>query len=205
MIAGPAAEEHISRRMTLEAWADMDEDEPGELVDGELVEEEVARNLHEVAVAWLFGTLRTWGRPRGFRVLGSEHKLGISPSRGRKPDVSMYRPGTRLSAEAALSRTPPMVIVEVASPTPRDVHRDRVEKLREYAQFGVSYYWLVDPRTRLFEILELGADGRYTIALSAAEGKVPAPGFEDLVLDLDDLWAELDELSFDEDGSDPEK
>ncbi len=188
--------------MTLEAWADMDEDEPGELVDGELVEEEVARNLHEVA--WVIGTLVLLGRPP-FGVLGSEHKLGISPSRGRKPDVSMYRPGTRLSAEAALSRTPPMVIVEVASPTPRDVHRDRVEKLQEYAKFGVPYYWLVDPRTRLFEILELGADGRYTIALSAAEGKVAAPGFEDLVLDLDDLWAELDELSSDEGGPDPEK
>jgi Uma2 family endonuclease len=79
------------------------------------------------------------------------------------------------------------------------VHRDRVEKLKEYAQFGVRYYWLIDPRTRLFEILELGADGRYTIALSAFDGKVEAPGCEGLTLDLDELWAEVDELSHDED------
>jgi Uma2 family endonuclease len=184
--------------MTLEEWADLDEDEPGELVDGRLVEEEVARNLHEVPVSWLVRTLGNWAIPRGGWVLGSEHKLGLAANRGRKPDVSMYAPGTRLRANAGLSRTPPAVVVEVASPSPRDVHRDRVEKLKEYATFGIRYYWLVDPRTRLFEILELGADGRYTIAVSASEGTVAAPGCEGLTLDLNGLWAEVDRLSFDE-------
>jgi Uma2 family endonuclease len=188
--------------MTLEEWAAMDEDEPGELVDGRLVEEEVARNLHEAAVSWTIGTLRTWAKPRGARVFGSEHKLGVSPGQGRKPDVSMYAAGTRLRADAGLSRTPPHVVVEVLSPTPRDVHRDRVDKLKEYARFGVPYYWLLDPRTRLLEILELGADGRYTIALSASSGTVAAPGCEGLTLDLGDLWAEVDELSFDDGDED---
>ena len=170
----------------------MDEDEPGELVDGVLVEEEVARNLHEGAVSWVIGTLRAWAKPRGARVYGSEHKVAVSPNRGRKPDVSMYAPGIRLPPNAALSRTPPLVVVEVMSPSPRDVHRDRVEKLKEYARFGVHYDWLLDPRTRLLEILELGGDGRYAFALSAVSGTVAAPGCESLVLDLDDLWEEID-------------
>jgi Uma2 family endonuclease len=191
--------------MTLEEWADMGEDEPGELVDGRLEEEEVARNLHETAVSWAFGALRVWAKPRGGRVFGSEHKLGISADRGRKPDVSMYPPGTRLRANAALSRTPPEVVVEVVSPSLRDVRRDRVEKLKEYAKFGVRFYWLLDPQTRLLEILELGADGRYAIALSASEGTAPAPGCEGLTLDLDDLWAEVDGLSFDAGDEDEEE
>lgn len=191
--------------MTLEEWADLDEDVPGELVDGQLVEEEVARNLHEVPVSWLVGTLRSWAIPRGGWVFGSEHKLGIAAGRGRKPDVSMYFPGTRLRANAGLSRTPPAVVVEVASPSPRDVHRDRVEKLREYAKFSVRFYWLVDPRTRLFEILELGADGRYTIAVSASEGTIVVPGCEGLTLDLNELWAEVERLSFDETQGDEDE
>lgn len=190
--------------MTLEEWGNLPEDEPGELVLGVLVGEEVATNLHETAVSWVFGALRAWAKPRQCRVFGSEHKLGISATRGRKPDVCMYPAGTRLRANDEVSRTPPVVVVEVVSPSPRDVHRDRVEKLKEYAQFGVAFYWLLDPRTRLVEILELGADGRYTIALSAVAGQVAAPGCEGLTLDLDDLWAEVDELLFEASDDDTE-
>lgn len=45
MVSGATAEVLDPQRMTLEAWAQMDEDAPGELVDGRLVEDEVARNL----------------------------------------------------------------------------------------------------------------------------------------------------------------
>lgn len=64
---------------------------------------------------------------------------------------------------------------------------------REYAAFGVRFYWLVDPEARSLEILKLGEDGHYVHILDAAEGKVEAPGFEGLTLDLDALWHELDD------------
>ena len=50
------------------------------------------------------------------------------------------------------------------------------------------------PEARVLEIFELGADGRYVIALTAADGAHPVPGCEGLVLDLDALWAEVDRL-----------
>src|SRR5580692_5207232 len=99
MVSTATAEALDPCPMTLQAWADMDEDEPGELVDGRLVEEEVARNLHEIPVSWFVRTLGAWAAPRGGWVLGSEHKLGVAPGRGRKPDVSMYPPGVRLRAD----------------------------------------------------------------------------------------------------------
>jgi Uma2 family endonuclease len=181
--------------MTLEAWADMDEDEPGELVDGRIEEEEVASVLHETVVSWFIGELRTWAVPRGGKVYGSELKLAVSSSRGRKPDVSMYAPGARLLGKrASLVKQPPSVLIEVLSPRPKDARRDRVEKLREYARFGVRYYWLVDPELRVLEVLELGPDQRYTIVLSASDGSHAIPGFEGLTVDLDALWAEIDAL-----------
>lgn len=184
------------RELTLEQWADLDEDEPGELVDGRLVEEEVASFLHEMIVSWLIRTLGLWASTRGAWVFGSEAKYGLSPRRGRKPDVSVYLPGTRPpSVKASMSRKPPGLLVEVVSPRPRDARRDRVEKLGEYAKFGVRYYWLIEPELRVFEILELGAEGRYTIALSASEGAHAVPGCDGLTLDLDALWAELDALT----------
>ncbi|MDI3282843.1 Uma2 family endonuclease [Polyangium sp. 15x6] len=176
--------------MTLDEWADMDEDEPGELVDGHLEDEEVPDNLHEAVAAWLFRMLGVWGAERRAAVFGAEHKLGVSKTRGRKPDVSMYAPGTRLG-RGSLSRTAPLLVVEVLSPRPRDVRRDRLDKRSEYARFGVKLYLLVDPEARVLELYELGADGRYVLDAAVSEGKLRLPGCEGLELDLDALWAEV--------------
>src|SRR5262245_8938195 len=99
------------RRMTLEEWANMDEDEPGELVEGRLEEEELPDHLHEAVVAFFVAVLHSWGTGRRAAVFGSEHKLAVTSTRGRKPDVCMYAPGTRLG-RASFSRTPPFLIVE---------------------------------------------------------------------------------------------
>jgi Uma2 family endonuclease len=182
-------------RMTLSEWANLAEDEPGELVDEQLVEEEVTSFLHEAVVSWLLRTLGTWAALRGGWVFGSEAKYAVAPGRGRKCDVSMYLPGSPLPGRVdRLSHKPPSVMIEVISPQPRDARRDRVEKLREYAKFGAPFYWMVEPDLRVIEILQLGGKKRYTIALSASEGRHAVPGCEGLTLDLDALWDEVDRM-----------
>ena len=189
-----------SPEMSLEEWAAMDEDEPGELVDGRLVEEEVPAYAHEIVVAWFVAALYNWGRPRGVRVTGSGVKYAVGPRRGRIPDLSVYLPRAgHPRGKDALARTPPSIALEVISATPRDHRRDRVEKVADYSAFGVRWYWLVDPEARTFEILELGSDGRYVHALGATGEAVEAvPGCEGLRLELASLWAELDSLEEDD-------
>jgi Uma2 family endonuclease len=185
--------------MTLEQWADMDEDEPGELVDGRLEEEEVPTFLHEAVVSWLLWALKAWLTPIGGWVLGSEHKLGVARRRGRKPDLTVYLPGDELpSRRASLGRRPPSAVVEVISPRPRDGRRDRVDKLRDYAAFGVRHYWLVDPQLRTMEVLELRPRRKPIVVVSASSGTLTVPGCPGLRLDLDALWAEMDRLPDDE-------
>jgi Uma2 family endonuclease len=111
------------------------------------------------------------------------------------PDLCVYLRGDRLPHRLGLVRVPPSIAVEVVSPTARDARRDRVEKMAEYAEFGIRWYWLVDPQMRTLEIVELGAGGRYTPALKAGNEVVSTvPGCEGLTLDLPALWARIDAL-----------
>jgi hypothetical protein len=74
-----------ARPMSISQWVQLPEDEPGELVDGQLVEEEVPDLIHETVVSWLIGLLRGWIIARGGFVFGSEGKFVVAPERGRKP------------------------------------------------------------------------------------------------------------------------
>ena len=184
-----------ARPLTIEDWAELDEDESGEFVEGRIEEEEMPTALHEAVVRWLLWLLQGWAGAAGGVAFGSELKLRVSARRGRKADVSVYLPGRKLpSKAAAATRRPPSIIVEVLSPRPRDVRRDVVDKKKEYAAFGVPWYWIVDPQARTCEVFELGADGRYTVSLSAAEGAHTVPGCDGLTIDLDALWASVDLL-----------
>ena len=179
--------------MTLEEWAALDEDVEGELVDGMLEQEEMPTFLHELVVTWIAAALRNWVRRCHGFVVGSEAKLAVGPRRGRKPDLSLFLPRALPALPDILIRVTPHLVVEVASPRPRDVHRDRVEKLTDYARAGIRLYAIVDPQLRSLEVYELGRDGRYAVARAAGRGRVRVPDCPGLVLDLGKLWEEVDE------------
>jgi Uma2 family endonuclease len=179
--------------MTVSAWLDLREDEAGELVLGRLVEEEVPDATHEVIVAWLIWLFRDWLAGRGL-VLGSELKMLVAENTGRKADVVVYFEKSPLPRRKGPVTVAPDLLVEVISPSPRDERRDRVEKMAEYARFGVKYYWLVDPSLGSVEIFELSS-GRYAKVVGVTGGRVDdVPGCPGLGLDVDALWRELSRL-----------
>lgn len=195
MSQSTVAEAPLVPELSLEEWFGLPEDEPGELVDGRIEEEEGSDYLHELLMALLTHHLVSWIFPQGGLVAGSDAKFAVGPRRGRKPDLTVYLPGQGRPPARGLVRVPPDIAIEIISPTPRDGRRDRVEKLADYAAFGVKWYWLVDPQLRSLEILELDPQGRYLHALAASGGTLrQIPGCEGLTLDLDELWAAIDRL-----------
>src|SRR5687768_1552671 len=93
--------------ITLDEWAALGEDEPGELVDGRLEPEEVPSFGHELLVILLGERFRGW-LGRGGLVIGSEGKLALSGARGRKPDLAVWFQGSqRPRLRDSMSRVPP--------------------------------------------------------------------------------------------------
>ena len=173
-------------------WDDfvaLDEDDPRELIDGELVEVEVPGSKHEKIVAALCFFLRAWVEAaHGGEVLASGYKVRITDRRGVMPDVQFYREGNDalLDQDDGLVRGRPDLVVEIVSPTSQ--RYDRVTKLRGYAQLGVPEYWLVDGAARTLERLVL-REGTYAIAASLAEDETFRPeSFEGMEIPLSKLW-----------------
>jgi Uma2 family endonuclease len=180
--------------LSLEEWLALSEDEDGEFVDGHLVEEEVPDFTHELTVSWLIRVIGLWLAGSGF-VVGSELKILTSANRGRKPDLAVILPGSKAPPRTGPVREPPDILIEVVTPTPRDERRDRVEKMSEYARFGVPYFWLVDPTLGAFEMFERTPAGNYQKLVGVTAGSIdPVPGCPGLVVDVDALWAELARL-----------
>lgn len=180
--------------LTLAQWGELPEDVQGELVDGHLIEEEMPSFEHEAIVLFLASRLLAWLGDQGF-VAVSGVKYAVAPQRGRLPDLTVFLPGGRVPPRRGVVTVAPDIAVEVVSPSLADQRRDRVEKLAEYAAFGIPYYWIVDLQLRTFEVFERGADGRYIHALGAASGILTdVPGCTGLTLNLDVLWAQLDRL-----------
>ncbi len=181
--------------MTLREWSELPEEVSGEWVDGFLEEEEVANTFHELAVAWLAARLVLALEARGGKVMTSDKKYAVSARRGRKPDLTVFLPGRQaLNGNERLTSAVPDIAVEIITPTPRDARRDRLVKAREYARFGIHWYWLVDPAVRSFEIFELDSRGRYACAAAATAGKLKVPGLRGVRLDVDALWRYLGSL-----------
>jgi Uma2 family endonuclease len=179
-----------SARFTWDDFIALDEDDPRELIDGELVEIEVNTFAHERAVSRLVQALANWGDVHGGQALASGYKVRVSSRSGIMPDVQFYRAGNEPGPDQdkGLARGRADLAVEVISTSSR--RYDRVKKLQWYAQLGVPEYWIVDPEEQTVERLVL-RDTAYVIAnsLEGNEDTFRPDSFEGLEIPLAKLWA----------------
>lgn len=166
----------------------------GEIIDGELIVSPRPAPPHATASSAicgdLFGPHHRKGngsdKPGGWWIL-FEPELHL----GRQvlvPDLAGWR-RERMPAmpQTAWFETPPDWVCEVVSPG--SVRRDRIKKTRIYAEFGVQWYWLVDPLQQIVEVLHR-KDGQWIMVDNwggdDAEAKIPP--FDAVAMDLARWW-----------------
>jgi len=121
------------------------EDDPIELVDGQLIVREPQHTPHAVATGLVQEALRrVFGRGWCIRV---HLPIALDPHSEPEPDVAVVRGTPRDFLGDHPSR--PALIVEVSGESPRF---DRVTKGGLYARARVREYWIVNLRARALEV-----------------------------------------------------
>ena len=136
-----------------------------EFVDGRLEFLEMTDLPHALLVDWLMDRLKEYGRTTGTgRPLTAPLSVRLRNGRNREPDVMFFPPDVLRVGRRYPTAADVLLAVEVVSPDPKSVRRDRRTKRTEYAAAGIPEYWIVDatdPADPFVLVLTLpdGADG----------------------------------------------
>jgi Uma2 family endonuclease len=149
-----------------------------EYIDGVIVERNLGERDHSTLQGELYYCLRRQGKALGVYVY-PEQRVQVSPTRFRVPDVCVTV-GPK-PTEQIFTR-PPFLCVEVLSPDDRA--GEVQERIDDYLALGVSYVWVINPRSRRGYIHT--AEG----SREAKDGMLRTEN-PDIAIPLADLFAEL--------------
>jgi Uma2 family endonuclease len=158
-----------------------------EIVDGELFVSPAPRTLHQIIVVNLLTTLNLYVRQHRLgRVFVAPYDVVLAPGTVLEPDVLFVSTSRLHNIGGDNLSGPPDLAVEVISESTKRL--DREVKLKQYALYGVSECWLVDPEGESVEVFRLKEEG-YELAEHLGFGDtLTSPLFPGLKLAVASLW-----------------
>ena len=181
-----------SRKMTLEEFFNYEDDTDFmyEFEDGELIQMTAESEINRRIASFLFVYFAQLGIP-AYR-LSMKTEIVTTGSRVRVPDLVLFSEELATVMEGAKRSTvmsgmpPPLLVVEIVSPTQRQSNRDYRHKRSEYAAQGITEYWIVDALTKKITILEL-VEGFYEEKVYGEDGVIVSPVFENLSITVEQI------------------
>lgn len=192
----PAKINRPAQGMTLEEYLNYDDgtDTRYELVDGVLVEMPTENPINNTIALFLVSCFLKLGIP--YYCLATRHQIQVSSEKAtaREPDLILH---SEKSAAAILKdgkllrlgQPAPRLVIEVVSSSDTDKKsrdRDYVEKRQEYAQRGISEYWIIDPIAATVWVLKLVGQ-EYQEQQFSGDEQLISPGFPSLKLSAADV------------------
>ncbi len=176
---------------TYEELCSIPENMVGEIINGELIvtprpsrgHAYTASALgHEVGPPYQSGR---GGGPGGWVIL-DEPEIAVGND-VLVPDLAGWR-RERFPVEEDhnwISAVPDWVC-EVLSPN--TLRKDKIMKMPIYGRHGVPHLWLIDPVAKTLEVYHLESDRWVVAGLYAQDDKVRAEPFQEVEIDLLDIW-----------------
>lgn len=176
-------------RMTAREYLKLPQDPPGvrhELVDGEVVLSPSPNLFHSRVDRRLTHILIDHIDTYALGDVFGDVDNAVAKFTVRRPDVFYFSTARLHLVATGAVLGPPDMCAEIISPSSGKI--DRVDKLREYAAYGVANYWIFDPAEKTAEAYIL-SDGTYVLA-AKGQGfdRVHFPPFPNLEIPLEKLW-----------------
>jgi Uma2 family endonuclease len=158
-----------------------------ELHEGTLLDRSPSANAyHQEIVGNLYVLLRQHLKSSGqVKVFVAPLDVVLAPDEVVQPDLLVLLGNPNRKMQGVVQEVPGLV-VEILSPS--NSQRDKVEKRALYAQYGIKEYWLADPDTETFEILQLSDEGYVLFDTSTKSGKVSSALLQGLVVDVAEVF-----------------
>lgn len=171
----------------------------GELIDGELYASPQPGGRHTLSTSGIGADIymayqRGRGGPGGWWIL-DEPELHFSLNTlVLVPDIGGWRRERLQEVQVEHRFTViPDWICEVLSPSTSRL--DWAKKLPIYARYGVPHVWFVDPIAQTVQVMELTNEQYRFVGIYSGQDKFRAAPFEELEIDLAEVWPSTPESS----------
>jgi Uma2 family endonuclease len=175
--------EKQAKRWTYEEYYKLEDDQRYEIIDGQLLMAPAPDTWHQDWLNKLNILITLYVSKKHLdRLFIAPVDVVLDQENTVQPDlVFVAASNLGIIQRRAIFGTPDL-LVEFVSPS--SVRRDRYEKMKLYARFGVKEYWIGDAANHSLEILTL-VKGRYELRCSAEEkGKLSSLVLTGLRFDL---------------------
>jgi Uma2 family endonuclease len=182
-----------TRKMTFKEYLIYEDgtDRRYEFNDGELVEVSPASVFHNDLMMFfaffLQSAINHSNHPYCVRVNSTEIFNG---KRTRRPDVLVMTLAQKksLGNQPDILYEPCLLVIEIVSPTCRTV--DTIEKRKEYAEFGIPEYWIVDFLLGTFSVLTL-VNGVYIEKIYREKDAIASDIFPNISLSMSEVMSSI--------------
>ena len=123
-----------------------------EIIEGELFVSRSPGLTHQIVLSNLTALIWSYLKTNPIGTVAINPGVVLSNINGVIPDLVFFRKEQRetIVTDDRLTGAPALVI-EIVSPGPANIRRDRITKLQLYAAYDIPEYWIVDPKSKTLE------------------------------------------------------
>jgi Uma2 family endonuclease len=163
-----------------------------EVIEGELYEKPAPSWDYAVTIMNLILMLAPVVQALGGRVLTAPLDVFFEGADPVQPDIVVLLPESAASGAGRGVEGAPDLLIEVLSPSNRG--HDVLTKRALYARAGVREYWIVDPESRVVEVLTLDRDAFHTVQRASGDDPVISSLLEEATIPAAVIFTGVDQL-----------